>query len=81
LKTLPKKLNVGAAEIGPNSLYLRVEIESTDNQQKYGVCALVDSGATGLFVNREYVKLNQILTTKLSQLIPVFNIDRTTGGR
>ena len=34
-KKLPKRLNVGATEVGPNSLYLRVEIESTDNQQKY----------------------------------------------
>jgi hypothetical protein len=44
-KRLPKRLNIGAAEVGPNSLYLWVEIESTDNQQKYGVRALVDSGA------------------------------------
>jgi predicted aspartyl protease len=78
-KRLPKKLNVGAAEIGPNSLYLQVEIESTDNQQKYGVRALVDSGATSLFIDREYVKSNQIPTTKLSQPIPVFNIDRTAN--
>jgi hypothetical protein len=33
-KRLPKKLNIGAAEVGPNSLYLQVEIESTDNQRK-----------------------------------------------
>jgi hypothetical protein len=64
-KRLPKKLNIGAAEVGPNSLYLRVEIECTDNQWKYGVRALVDSGATGLFIDREYVKSNQIPTTKL----------------
>ena len=31
-KKLPKKLNVGAAEIGPNSLYLRVEIESSKHR-------------------------------------------------
>jgi hypothetical protein len=49
-KRLPKKLNVGAAEIGLNSLYLQVEIESMDNQRKYGVRALVDSRATGLFI-------------------------------
>ena len=35
-KRLPKKLNIGAAEVGPNSLYLRVEIESTDNPQVSG---------------------------------------------
>jgi predicted aspartyl protease len=78
-KKLPKKLNVGAAEIGLNFLYLRVEIESTDNQQKYGVRALVDSGATGLFIDREYVKSNQIPTTKLPQPIPVFNVDGTAN--
>jgi predicted aspartyl protease len=78
-KRLPKRLNVGAAEIGPNSLYLWVEIESTDNQRKYGVCALVDSGATGLFIDREYVKSNQIPTTKLTQPIPVFNVDGTAN--
>jgi len=54
-KRLPKKLNIGAAEVGPNSLYLRVEIESTDNQWKHEVRALVDLGATGLFIDREYV--------------------------
>jgi predicted aspartyl protease len=78
-KRLLKKLNIGAAEVGPNSLYLRVEIESTDNQQKYSVCALVDSGATGLFIDREYVKSNQIPTTKLPQPIPVFNVDGTAN--
>jgi predicted aspartyl protease len=78
-KRLPKKLSVGAAEVGPNSLYLRVEIESMDNQRKYGVCALVDSGATGLFIDREYVKSNQIPTMKLSQPIPVFNVDGTAN--
>jgi predicted aspartyl protease len=74
-KRLPKKLKIGAAELGPNSLYLRVEIESTDMQRKQAVRALVDSGATGLFIDREYVKSNQILTKKLAQPIPVYNVD------
>jgi len=78
-KKLPKRLNIGAAEVGPNSLYLRVEIESTDNQRKYGVRALVDSGATGLFIDREYVKSNQIPTTKLPQPVPMFNVDGTAN--
>ena len=78
-KRLPKKLNIGAAEVGPNSLYLQVEIESTDNQRKYSVCALVDSRATGLFIDWEYVKSNQIPTTKLPQPIPVFNVNGTAN--
>jgi predicted aspartyl protease len=78
-RRLPKQPKIGAAEVEPNSLYLRVEIESTDTQRKYGVRALVDSGATGLLIDREYVKSNQIPTTKLSQPIPVFNVDGTTN--
>ena len=78
-KKLLKKLSIGAAEVGPNSLYLRVEIESTDNQRKYGVHALVDSGATGLFIDQEYIKSNKIPTTKLPQPIPVFNVDGTAN--
>jgi hypothetical protein len=50
-RRLPKQPKISAAEVGPNSLYLRVEIESTDTQRKYGVRALVDSGATGLFID------------------------------
>jgi predicted aspartyl protease len=74
-RKLPKQPKIGAAEVGPNSLYLQVEIESTDTQRKYEVHALVDLGATGLFIDREYVKSNQIPTTKLSQAVPVYNVD------
>jgi hypothetical protein len=49
----------------------------TDNQRKYGIRALVDSGATSLFIDREYVKSNQIPTRKLSQVVPVYNVDRS----
>jgi len=78
-RRLPKQPTIGAAEIGPNSLYLKIEIESTQTQRKYGIRALVDSGATGLFIDREYVKSNQIPTRKLSVVIPVYNVDGTTN--
>jgi predicted aspartyl protease len=52
-----------------------VEVESTDTQRKYGVRALVDLGATGLFIDREYVKSNQIPTRRLSHVVPVYNVD------
>ena len=52
-RRLPLTPEIGAAKLGWNSLYLQVEVESTGNQQKYGICALVDSGATGLFIDRE----------------------------
>jgi hypothetical protein len=76
-RKLPETLKIDAAEPGSNSLYLRVEIESTETQRKQGICVLVDCRATGLFIDREYVKSNQLLTKKLSQVIPVFNVDGT----
>jgi len=78
-RRLQRQPKIGAAEIGPHSLYLRVEVESTDTQRKYGVHALVDSGATGLFIDQEYVKSNQIPTTKLRVAVPVFNVDGTAN--
>lgn len=66
-KAPPRQPKIGTTELGPRSLLLWVEIESTDTQWKYGVRALVDSGATGFFIDWEYVKSNQIPTKKLSQ--------------
>ena len=76
-RKLPETLKIDAAEPGSNSLYLRVEIESTETQRKQGIRALVDCRATSLFIDREYVKSNQLPMKKLSWVIPVFNIDGT----
>ena len=37
--------------------------------------ALVDCGATGSFMSWNYVECNWLNTCKLSQLIPVYNVD------
>ena len=57
--------------------YPRVEIESTITQRKQGVHVLVDCGATGLFIDCEYVKSNRLPAKKLSCPIAVFNVDGT----
>jgi hypothetical protein len=54
-----------------------VEIKSTETQRKQDIRALVDCGATGLFIDQEYVKSNRLPTKKLSRVIPVFNVDGT----
>jgi hypothetical protein len=76
-RKLPETLKIDAAEPGSNSLYLRVEIESTETQRKQGIRPLVDCGVTGLFIDPEYVKSNRLPTKKLSRVIPVFNVDGT----
>ena len=78
-KWLPEKLEIDAAEPGSSSLYLWVEIENTETQWKQGICALVDCGATGLFIDQEYVKSNRLPMKKLSCLIPIFNVDGTAN--
>jgi len=78
-RKLLEKLEIDVAEPGSNSLYLWVEIENTETQRKQGICALVDCGATGLFIDREYVKSNRLPTKKLSRPIPVFNVDGTAN--
>ena len=59
------------------SLNLKVGIETTDTREAISMTALVDSGATGCFIDRDYVKANQLTTRTLSVPIPVRNVDGT----
>ena len=43
------------------------------------MCALVDFGATSIFVNRSFVKKYYLNTYQLSRLVLVYNIDRTSN--
>ncbi|KNZ72328.1 hypothetical protein J132_04018 [Termitomyces sp. J132] len=67
---------VMASSPSANSLCLDVEIEMMDTQQTYRVMALLDSRATELFLDLEFVKCHGLTTQPLSKSIPVYNIDR-----
>jgi hypothetical protein len=60
-----------------NSLHLKVEIVTMDTQQLISFMALLDCGATSLFVDKGFVDQNRITTRTLSHPIPVYNIDGT----
>ncbi|KAG5722774.1 hypothetical protein E4T56_gene7985 [Termitomyces sp. T112] len=66
---------VVASTSSTNSLKLQVEIETMDTQQIQSVAALLDSGATGLFLNTDYVQQHCLTTHPLSRPIPVYNVD------
>jgi Retrotransposon gag protein len=51
------------------SLTLKIELQTTDTGETKSVKALLDSGATGMFIDREYVKENWFDTQKLSRPI------------
>jgi len=76
-RQLPSKLVIALAEDGSTSLKLKVELETTDTGEVKSVNSLVDSGATGEFIDHHYAKSNRLHTRKLSEPIPVYNVDRT----
>jgi hypothetical protein len=73
-KRLPAKYVIAATA---NSLTLSVDIETTESMLRRKVKALLDCGATGLFLDTDYVCKNAIPTRLLSRPIPVFNVDGT----
>ena len=63
---------------GPRrSLKLNIELQTTNTGETRAVKALLDSGATGMFIDRTYVKANCFPTRTLSSLIPIRNVDGT----
>ena len=71
---------IRSAEPGPRSLSLKVEIQSTDTGVIKGVTALLDSGATGLFIDRDFVRAQGLTTRALTHPIPVRNVDGTLNA-
>jgi len=52
-----------------------VEIGTTDISKLHFVKALLDSGATRSFIDRDFIRSKEINTRTLSRNIPVFNVD------
>ncbi|CAK5267875.1 unnamed protein product [Mycena citricolor] len=68
---------VAATSPGANSLHLPLEIESTDNAVKLSLKGLVDCGATSNFIDSDYPLENHLPIRRLTQPIPVYNVDGT----
>ena len=83
-KCLPTKLVIAALEetksTHPRSLNLKVSIKTTDTGVVKSLNALLDSGATGCFIDRDYIKANGMTTRTLSTPIPVRNADGTPNS-
>ncbi|KNZ76281.1 hypothetical protein J132_10955 [Termitomyces sp. J132] len=52
-----------------------MEIKTTDIQQIWSIVALLDSRATGLFLDARYVQQQHLTTFLLSHPISVYNVD------
>ena len=59
------------------STQISVQLKTLDTDVKMAVSALLDSGATGSFLDTEFIKDMNINTRKLPRAIPVYNVDGT----
>jgi len=74
-KKLPKQLSVNTLDAHRTSIIFPIEVSTTDTSEVYSVKALLDSGATGNFIDRDFVQTKGINTWSISCPIPVYNMD------
>ncbi|KAF8232770.1 hypothetical protein L208DRAFT_1560705 [Tricholoma matsutake] len=73
-RKLPRKYIV-ASTPSAHSLNLAIELQTTDTGQILGVSALLDSGATGLFIDAHLMQQHRLNTRSLLHPIPVYCYD------
>jgi len=78
-KRLPKLLSISTLDAQGTSLLLPVEIRTTDTSELHSVEALLDCGATGSLIDRDFVHSKGMNTQTLSHNIPVFNVDGSSN--
>ena len=75
-RKLPKKF-VLASTPSSRSFQIPVQLQTTDTQEVKAAKALLDCGASDLFLDIAYVKREGLNTRKLTNPIPVNNVDGT----
>jgi hypothetical protein len=66
-------------ELNSNDSHFKVKVNLRGRNRNAFVAAMVDCGATALFIGRAFVKENKIRTHPLSREIPLYNIDGSTN--
>ena len=62
-------------------IWMEVEIERLNNHKDITVKVLLDSRATGLFVDKKFIKKHGFKLEKLDRPIEVKNVDGTSNSR
>jgi len=74
-KRLPKRLSVNTLDAHGTSIILPIEVSTTDTSEVHSVKVLLDSGAMGNFIDRDFVCTKDINTRSISYPILVYNVD------
>src|SRR6266705_1851368 len=73
------KLVIRSLEAGPKCIIHPIHLKTTDTMEESSTEALVDTGATRDFINQDFITRAKLPTHKLSQPIPVYNVDGTSN--
>ena len=65
----------------PNERTLRIPIRISVNNQIIETTAIIDSGATGSFIDPELVALAEFPIKKLDKQVKAYNVDGTTNSK
>src|SRR6202453_1648220 len=60
-----------------NSVLVNIGLKTLDTHNSININSLLDCGASGLFIDKQFVELNDITTRKFPRPIPIYNIDGT----
>src|SRR5260221_13875303 len=85
-KVTPRKIKKPLAVVPPPAIYvlsknspcslnIQVKLTSLTSLASVSMSVLLDSGATGMFINRSFVQKHQLETTSLPQPILVCNVN------
>src|SRR6266702_1322108 len=74
---MKRKLVICSLEAGPKCIMLPIHLKTTDTMEESSTEAMVDTGTTRDFIDQDFVTHAKLLTCKLSQPIPVYNVDGT----
>ena len=85
LKRLKEKITVGERDVrrmlkSLREVWLEVGIEKLNNYKGVTVKALLDSGATGIFMDKKFVEEHSFKLEKLDQPVEVKNVDGTSNS-
>src|SRR6266568_3753253 len=66
-------LVLNSLEKGPRCIMIPIHLKTTDTLEEVNSEAMVDSGATGDFIDEEFVERTKLPTRRLSAPVPVYN--------
>src|SRR5467141_3473802 len=76
-RCMTHKLIICSGEKDPRCIMVPIHLKMTDTMEEASTEAMVDTGATGDFVDQDFVNQAKLPTRKLSQPIPIYNVDGT----